>query len=49
VKISATKKAVGLELGVVTVRVSPELRVPLRRMVEQDVFEFLGRMNHVIP
>jgi phosphoglycolate phosphatase-like HAD superfamily hydrolase len=50
VKMSATKKkSAGLELGVMTVKVSMELRVALMRMVEQVVPVFLGRLNWVMP
>lgn len=49
-KISATKKkSVGLEFGVVMVKVSIELRVALIWIVEQDVFVFLGSENLVTP
>lgn len=50
VKMSAVKKKfVGLELGVVIVKVSIELRVALIRMVEQTVLVFLGSSNWVTP
>lgn len=46
VKMSAVKKKlVGLELGVVMVKVSIELRVELMRIVEQTVLVFFGSSN----